>query len=713
MGTERDMERASEERPSGDDERYWDMGLSEVFGGQRKKAARPTPTPPSDENRYGRYRLIREIGRGGMGVIHHAYDEDLRRDVALKVLRERHADHEGMLHRFLEEAQIGGQLQHPGIVPVYEMGLTPNGEPFFSMKLVRGRTLAALLADRESPAEDRGRFLGIFEQVCQTLAYAHDRRVIHRDLKPSNVMVGTFGEVQVADWGFAKVLGGGEVGAGNGNGSEAVATVRSRSGSSSSMTGSVLGTPFYMPPEQARGKVEALDERADVFALGAILCEVLTGRPPYEPGTEDPIEQARAASLDAAHARLRESGADQALIDLAVRCLQAQRQNRPRNAGVIAEAVAAYLTGIERRTHEAQMAAAEARGRAVEEQKAHRLALAVALLILIVVILGGGILWGIDAARRRGLASSQGEAGDAIVAARAHLEQERWAAAEEALLRAEIMAKPGRSGRRNARTIAKLRAEVERARSAKAETVARRVREAELRREVEVLLAAPLAPDDAVLSAYRDLFTRHEVAKAGEAFDPQTRKLVILGLDDCLLRGLLGAAVRGDPEEQTEIEACTAMASALDDDPWRSKLRAACAQSCTDDVRGLPEGLGLVDRHPVRLGLLAWILHREGNQPEVLSFLRRACRAHSGAAVLHHLHASIASGWIDTGVLLATGAEPGQLEEPLRHAWIAASLQPRGVVVARHLSALLLATGRFEESKDVVERTRQARARPR
>src|SRR5262249_24470863 len=159
--------------------------------------------------------------------------------------------------RFVEEARIAGQLQHPGIVPVYTLGEAGPGRPYFTMKLVEGQTLAALLAERASPAHDLTRFLKVFEQVCQTLAYAHSRGVIHRDLKPANVMVGAFGEVQVMDWGLARRLG-----ATAEDGPAGSLVEPSRTGG-----GRVLGTPAYMAPEQARGEAERLDERCDVFGL--------------------------------------------------------------------------------------------------------------------------------------------------------------------------------------------------------------------------------------------------------------------------------------------------------------------------------------------------------------------------------------------------------------------------------------------------------------
>src|SRR5262249_47040675 len=156
----------------------------------------------------------------------------------------------------------------------------------FAMKLVKGQTLADLLRGRSSPADDLPRFLEIFQTVCQTVAYAHARSVIHRDLKPSNVMVGGFGEVQVMDWGLAKVLARGgaadDARAGDAPDREPViATARSGSGADVSEAGSAMGTPSYMAPEQARGEIDRIDERADVFALGSILCEILTGQPAF------------------------------------------------------------------------------------------------------------------------------------------------------------------------------------------------------------------------------------------------------------------------------------------------------------------------------------------------------------------------------------------------------------------------------------------------
>src|SRR5262249_51497554 len=145
----------------------------------------------------GRYRLEARIGHGGMGEVYRAHDSDFYRPLAVKVLKEEFKDRPEMVTRFLEEAKITGQLQHPGVPPAHVIGRLEDGRPFLSMKLIEGHTLAEMLAERKDPSEGLPRFLTIFEQVCQTVAYAHSRRVIHRDLKPTNVMVGAFGEVQV------------------------------------------------------------------------------------------------------------------------------------------------------------------------------------------------------------------------------------------------------------------------------------------------------------------------------------------------------------------------------------------------------------------------------------------------------------------------------------------------------------------------------------
>src|SRR5207253_304067 len=200
-------------------------------------------------------------------------------------------------------------------------------------------TLAALLAERPNHESDRGRFLKHFERICETVAFAHSRGVIHRDLKPANVMIGSFGEVQVMDWGLAKVLPQGGVADERLASRErkrpeeteptVIRTTRFGSDGSETQAGSVLGTPAFMPPEQAGGEIDKLDERADVFGLGAILCVILTGEPPYVGKSPDEVRlMAIRGTLTGADARLDQCGADAKLVALCRQCLAADRESR-------------------------------------------------------------------------------------------------------------------------------------------------------------------------------------------------------------------------------------------------------------------------------------------------------------------------------------------------------------------------------------------------
>ncbi len=348
----------------------------------------PKSTEMPNRDPDSRYQLQGEIARGGMGAIIKGRDTDLGRDLAIKVLLDAHKDKPEVIQRFIEEAQIGGQLQHPGIAPVYELGQFADKRPFFSMKLVKGETLSKLLADRETPTADRGKFLGIFEQVCQTMAYAHSRGVIHRDLKPANIMVGAFGEVQVMDWGLAKVLPAGGItdekrAQDRRNGQSIIQTLRSNVGSdtpgtfasvgSQTQMGSVMGTPAYMPPEQALGEIDNMDERADVFGLGAIMCEILTGQPPYiaEDGTQV-FRMASRGKLADCFTRLDACGADAELIDLVKHCLELEPQERPRHAGELAQRVTSYLESVETRLRETELERAAQSARLEQQQRSAR-----------------------------------------------------------------------------------------------------------------------------------------------------------------------------------------------------------------------------------------------------------------------------------------------------------------------------------------------------
>jgi tetratricopeptide (TPR) repeat protein len=358
-------------------------------------AIRTHPRPEATTNAAGAmpsappgYELRDEIGRGGMGVVYRARDLALAREVAVKLLLDCYQPDSAVAQRFLEEAQITGQLQHPGIPAVHQTGTTPDGQPFLAMKLVKGRTLADLLGDRADPSVDRSRFLAIFEHVCHAVGYAHAHDVIHRDLKPSNIMVGAFDEVQVMDWGLAKVVTKQPV---PGQSTSADANVeqtrteigKRRSAEMATQAGSLLGTPAFMSPEQAGGEMDRVGPRSDVFGLGAILCVILTGHPPYRGPDSDTVRlQAIRGQLGDAFARLDACGAEPELVAVAKRCL-GELMERPADAAEVANAVARLRAAAEERARWAELERAEAEVRVAEQRKRRRVwyALATALLV--------------------------------------------------------------------------------------------------------------------------------------------------------------------------------------------------------------------------------------------------------------------------------------------------------------------------------------------
>ncbi len=233
-----------------------------------------------------RFRFLRPHAKGGLGQVSVALDEELDREVALKEIQEKHADRPDSRSRFVMEAEITGKLEHPGIIPVYGMGYYGDGRPYYAMRFVRGGSLKEAIErfhGPDGPKDATARSLALrdlldrFLDVCDAIAYAHSRGVLHRDLKPGNVMLGKFGETLVVDWGLAKPLGA----SCSTDGEATIRPTRAAASGGETLAGSAMGTPAYMSPEQAEGRLDLMGPRSDVYGLGATLYALLTGAAPF------------------------------------------------------------------------------------------------------------------------------------------------------------------------------------------------------------------------------------------------------------------------------------------------------------------------------------------------------------------------------------------------------------------------------------------------
>ncbi len=580
--------------------------------------------------RAGRYLLQEELGRGGMATVWQALDPDLDRSLAVKLM---HPD--GDVRRFLEEAQITGQLQHPGIPPVHELGKLPDGQPFLAMKLIRGQTLARLLDQRPSPSHDLPRFLAVFEQVCQAVAYAHSKGVIHRDLKPANIMVGAFGEVQVMDWGLAKRVQ--KVQALPVDGTAAVAP----SGfcvvhSGLTQAGSVLGTPAYMSPEQARGETDNLDPRCDVFALGVILAEVLTGPLPH-PGSESAVVMLRSLGLDvtALRGELEASGADEELVRLALTCLSNDPERRPADAGAVARAVDAHLAGVRERLRQAELDRARVEVRSQEECKRRRLTLGLAAAVVLLVAGAGAAAWWNERENSRRQAEAQEQA----------LRQR-----ERARLQVKALIEQGLRLRERALWRQALEALDEASRLIEADGAGEQGREVEqVRQGVRLLAELDRIRQDAGLVVASGLNERqtirhYEKALRGAGIDVQGGALdevvtavrrspvpagVVAALDDW-------ARIEPAADRQARLWRVT---SAVTGEVWREHLAGAMGSNEKGATRRAIEAARGKVQSPHALACLGPMLEALGG--EGLAWLRDGCLAHPGDFWLNFMTANV------------------------------------------------------------------------
>ncbi len=687
---------------------------TEPFTGPGAEGRASSAEMPDPSDRLARLQLLGEVARGGMGAIIKGRDRDLGRDLAVKVLLEQHREKPELIRRFVEEAQISGQLQHPGVVPVYELGTLEDHRPYFAMKLVKGRTLADLLEECAGAAEDQPRLLGVFEQVCLTMAYAHSRGVIHRDLKPSNIMVGSFGEVQVMDWGLAKVLPQAGVAededAGRIRHETVIRTGRSNTDTELSQAGSIMGTLAYMPPEQASGDLDRLDERADVFALGSILCEVLTGQPAFTGRTVGEIHRKAArGDLTDAFGRLDACGADAELAGLARECLACEREDRPRNAGAVTERLTAHLAGVQERLRTAELARVEAQARAEEEAKRRILADALA---------EKAQAHAIEEGRRRrlqvGLAASVlalTTVGGLATTAYLHQRQARAAQVElelneTTLLHDQARKAPDDLGRWQAAREAIKRVEVAMGDQGNARA---RLRLGDLRREVEDGITAA-SRDRELLDALAEIRSRHLGGKPGVTDMAYAEAFRRSGIDvDTLTPTEAAARLRARPaavalpvlssldtwslvrrNDQQPVERWRRpldVARAADSDDYPNPRRALVERP---DIRKQGAALRALSRDrqvaelpPASIFQLAAALREAGDPAATVTLLESAAQRHPDDVWINYNFAEVLAGL------------PARREEAVRYYTAARALRPE---TAHNLGHLLDEMGRGEDA---------------
>jgi serine/threonine-protein kinase len=787
-GTPIDLEQAVQTHPDLESslrEYFRNRARFEKWAGYIPPTAPPRTVPDLPTgSRIDCYEIIEEIDRGGRGIVYRVRDAELNRSLAVKVLLPKLRDDADAVRRFLEERQVTGQLQHPGIVPVHSVGNLRDGRPYFAMKLVQGRTLAALLAERglgelgvpatagptalatgcqtttaggnqtarpaladaPGPPNDLPRFLGIFQQICQAVAYAHSRGVIHRDLKPNNVMVGSFVEVQVMDWGLAKVLANAEAHfTGDPN---TIHTVRTGATGVSTADGMVAGTYAFMSSEQAKGQVDRIDERADVFGLGAVLCEILTGLPPYTGASAlELYKRAAAGDLADAFHRLDHSGSDAELIALAKDCLAAERDARPRNAGVVAQRLSTHLANVQERLHKAELERAAAEARAREERRRRRWQGTAALIALLFLAAGAGVIFWV---RQRSTEIEQA-AREHLAEARQLSSAHRYHEAQREASQAEEIAHSGLASEGLRREIIDLLAELRD--KANQEITQALDKATHLRDEALAAVNDPVKwaaamkaanqaerltdrPDvgDGLRQRARDLVAdleaeekarrtvaRLEAVRARRAgvsqghewqymqTDPEVSRILeeygvkVGRTEPTTLSAMLSKCPQKVKEalfpalddwiirepDATQREWLLAAVRAVDSDPWRNRARATLAMGDLEAMRSLAQIPELARQPPATAVLLGDAIMNKGAASIAADFLRAARQEHPDDYWLNH----------KLGVCLSWSVTAKDIEEAIRYLTAATSLRPDDPAAWSHLADALTKYGRFSEAE--------------
>ena len=635
----------------------------------------------------GRYAILKEIGRGGMGVVYEGKDETLHRTLAVKVLLEKHADKPGLTQRFLDEAQIMGRLQHPGVAPIHDLGTLADGRPFFSMKQIEGKTLGKIL--KESDEESRlPEWLSVFESICQTIGYAHSRKILHRDLKPNNIMVGAFGEVQVMDWGLAKSIS-------QEPGNESTNNQADDSGNPApdqdnlTQAGTILGTPAFMAPEQARGEIDNVDERSDVFGLGGILCVILTGNPPFTGANRSEVMlKASGGDLEDTFAQLDTSGAEKEWIDLAKHCLSPDRNQRPNNGGEVAEAVSGHLARIQQQLKQAELERTAVQVKAAEERKRRRVStalMATAVVFFLSIFTGWQwYSWNLSQQQKTLEAEilvnlKEVERSRQKLYARLENDQEtakmlsNFTVWENDLERIEIAWKRAETVRNSGKRIL-------------GDTWNQRMSQTEKavkldRKHLEIAKLLDSARQNTYSNQggplrYKNMHDRFTQAyrSIGLDFSSQPIDELAENIRNSPIRYVLAAGIDhwayySNDNEQFRIKLLAVVRQA-DPDPWRDQLRDVKLWKDADTLVRMAEECKTQKQTPQVIGILAWRLYDAKKQEESRALLRRTILEQPGDFWLHYL-----LGWLAR-----------DRTEQASHSWVAISIRPEYGPAYVHLS---------------------------
>jgi serine/threonine protein kinase/Flp pilus assembly protein TadD len=649
----------------------------------------PTAAPAASDFANVRYRRLREHARGGLGEVFVALDEQLNREVALKEIQDRFADHPDARTRFLREAEVTGKLEHPGVVPVYGLGVYSDGRPYYAMRFIRGESMQEAIRRFHTPQAqglqplgfdslDFRELLGRFVAVCHAIAYAHARGVIHRDLKPANVMLGEYGETLVVDWGLARLM---DQPAGEQTTAERPMELGHGHVTAPTQMGQVVGTPAYMPPEQAEGVHDHVGTASDVFALGGTLYCLLTGQAPY--AGADVLVLARRGEV--APARQRKTSVPAALEAVCQSAMAKRPQDRYPKARDLADELQRWLAG-EPVTAWPEPLAVKA-GRWVRKNRV--LASAAAAAAMVALVLGtAGAMWLQQREERQRLERQRQEERQRLeflarqdkarVQAKAGLtqvqelrQQYRFAAAATVLTQVRGWAEQAADDDLDA-GVARVQADLELARDLD-----------DARQKAALLVDGKWDPGRG-RSLYPPVLARHGLDVLESDMDG-----VVKRIRESVLRHTIVAALddwaRAESNPQMKQRLLRVANSADEPDGWRQAVRKAVSQLNRERLHQLARGAEQGKLTPSLVLLLALAL---GNKDEeATALLRRMQRAKA-----HDF-------WVNFSLGSFLYAQE-KFQEAAECDLVAVALRPDSVAAHHNLGNALKVRGKVDEAAD-------------